>query len=413
MNEQVKSSINEYGLIHRSVAPLKATTVILNNLDLMDKRSYNNTSFTTHPGVTASIVKRVIEKIENEQNFTFPKKGNNAKDLNFEQATEISEALGVPSIREKRLALEADGKKTKPVILLVHDAKGGIGKTALAAGLGVEGGHDILNRPRTLVIDGDPQGSHRHLFAPNLESKSGPQQLINASKDQERSEILKPEHQAKLRNYMYSSNMIMDTYIENLKLMPSNELEKFLNVDLSLAQSKRGNEAFALYSDVILRPLYDDFDLIIIDANPAVDTTLYSLFYAADHHIIPVTGLQQDVNAFVEYLEVAQMILEKLQPEDATGMKSVRTVVTKHSKSNKDAEQRGEAINGSHGSLGTMMLESKKLYEEANANNVPVQLFASSSRSVKTVRDNLKTIYQSATLLPFQDYNLIDEAFNG
>ena len=131
------------------------------------------------------------------------------------------------------------------------------------------------------------------------------------------------------------------------------------------------------------------------------------------HHIIPVTGLQQDVNAFVEYLEVAQMILEKLQPEDATGMKSVRTVVTKHSKSNKDAEQRGEAINGSHGSLGTMMLESKKLYEEANANNVPVQLFSSSSRSVKTVRDNLKTIYQSATLLPFQDYNLIDEAFNG
>ncbi|QFT13382.1 ParA family protein [Vibrio sp. THAF190c] len=406
----IQASIDEYGLIHRNVKPLKANTIVIDNIDLMEKRSYQQNSFTSASGVTSAVVKTKMAQLEEEKGIKYPKKGNNVKDLNYEQATEIAEALNIQSIREKRAELEANGRKTKPAIINVHDGKGGIGKTALATALAVEGGLDVVNRPRVLLIDGDPQGSLRHLFAPNLKTTAGARTLIDSVKSKSRAELLSSDFQAKFRKYMYGTNMVLDTFMENLKLMPSSEMEKYLNITLSLAQNEKGNEAYSLYSDVILRPLYDDFDLIIIDANPSVDTTLYSFFYAADHHIIPVTGLQQDVNAFVEYLEVCQVILENLQPEDAKGMKSVRTAVTKYSKTNADAKERAETINGTHGSLGTMMIESKKLYEDASANNVPVQLFKSTSRQANTVRDNLKSIYNSATLIPFQDYNLIDEA---
>lgn len=406
----IEASINEYSLIHRNVKPLKASTVVIDNIQLMEKRSYQQNSFTTASGVTSAVVKTVMLQLEEAKGIQYPKKGNNVKDLNYDQATEIAEALNIQSIKQKRDALEKQGKKTKPAIMNIHDGKGGIGKTAVATALAVEGGLDVVNRPRVLLIDGDPQGSLRHLFAPKLKTKSGPRTLIDSVKNKSRDELLSEQYQAKFRQYMYQSHMILDTFMDNLKLMPSSEMEKYLNITLSLAQNEKGNEAYSLYSDVILRPLYDDFDLIIIDANPSVDTTLYSFFYAADHHIIPVTGLQQDVNAFVEYLEVCQVIMRDLQPADATGMKTVRTAVTKYSKTNADAKERAETINGTHGSLGTMMIESKKLYEDASANNVPVQLFKSTSRQATTVRDNLKSIYNSATLIPFQDYNLIDEA---
>lgn len=406
----IDASINEYNLIHRNVRPLKANTVVIDNIDLMEKRSYQQNSFTSANGVTSAVVKTKMFQLEEEKGIKYPKKGNNVRDLNYDQATEIAEALNIQSIKQKRERLESQGEKTKPAIMNIHDGKGGIGKTALATALAVEGGLDVVNRPRVLLIDGDPQGSLRHLFSPMLKTKAGPRTLIDSVKNKSREELLSDSYQTKFRDYMYKSHMILDTFMDNLKLMPSSEMEKYLNITLSLAQNEKGNEAYSLYSDVILRPLYNDFDLIIIDANPSVDTTLYSFFYAADHHIIPVTGLQQDVNAFVEYLDVCQVILRDLQPKDAKGMKTVRTAVTKYSKTNADAKERAETINGTHGSLGTMMIESKKLYEDASANNVPVQLFKSTSRQAATVRDNLKSIYMSATLIPFQDYNLIDEA---
>ena len=198
--------------------------------------------------------------------------------------------------------------------------KGGVGKTTVCVSLA-----QYLCRAgsRVLVVDMDPQGSLTSLFGllpdsdvedertilPKLESDEGPHLR----------EIIRPTHW------------------HDLDLIPAS-LSVF-SAEYSIpARQQEAGPGFPFYELLsnALDEVADDYDVILIDSQPALGYLTTNAIYAADGLIIPLPPGMMDYASCVSFLHLLQETLDVTQRHStrrAEGYDWLRFLITRHDRS--------------------------------------------------------------------------------
>lgn len=142
-------------------------------------------------------------------------------------------------------------------ILGVYNIKGGVGKTATAVNLAFLA---AAEGRRTLVWDLDPQAAATFYFRVKPRVKDG-KKLIKGKVDLD--------------------EVVKGTDFENLDLLPSDF--SYRNMDLILGDAKKPT----LQLLRLLRPLAEEYDLVVLDCPPSISLVSENIFRAADALLVP------------------------------------------------------------------------------------------------------------------------------
>ncbi|GAB4129997.1 MAG: AAA family ATPase [Rhodothalassiaceae bacterium] len=143
-------------------------------------------------------------------------------------------------------------------IVAVFSIKGGVGKTSAAVNLAARAA--ALGQ-RTLVWDLDPQGASSFYFRVKPKVKGGAKALVRGARG--------------------AAEAIRETDCPGLDLLPSDF--SYRKLDLHLARDGRENRLSR-----ILKPLADDYDLVLLDCPPSISPLSESIFRAASLLLVPV-----------------------------------------------------------------------------------------------------------------------------
>jgi len=144
-------------------------------------------------------------------------------------------------------------------ILATYNIKGGVGKTSTAVNIGHLAARDGL---RVLLWDLDPQGAASFLLRVRPRVKGGGKALIKGRRELDAA--------------------IKGTDFDRLDLLPADFT--YRNLDLILDSTKKPTERL----DQLLRPLADEYDLIVLDCPPSISLLSESVLHAADVLLVPL-----------------------------------------------------------------------------------------------------------------------------
>ena len=144
-------------------------------------------------------------------------------------------------------------------ILATYNIKGGVGKTSTAVNIGHLAARDGL---RVLLWDLDPQGAASFLLRVRPRVKGGGKALIKGRRELDAA--------------------IKGTDFDGLDLLPADFT--YRNLDLILDSTKKPTERL----DQLLRPLADEYDLIVLDCPPSISLLSESVLHAADVLLVPL-----------------------------------------------------------------------------------------------------------------------------
>jgi len=144
-------------------------------------------------------------------------------------------------------------------VIASYNIKGGVGKTATAVNLAW-----IAARAgeRVLVVDLDPQAAASFYFRVKPKVKGGGKGLVSGRRGLD--------------------DAIKATDHDGLDLVPADF--SFRNLDLLLEAEKKSKKRLAK----LLRPLADDYDLVMLDCPPSVSLVSEAVFHAADALVVPL-----------------------------------------------------------------------------------------------------------------------------
>lgn len=171
------------------------------------------------------------------------------------------------------------------MIISVTNQKGGVGKTTtainLSAGLGLLG-------KTVLLLDLDPQGN----ATSGLGIKKNNKGIYDVMIDGE--DIF---------------NVIMDTKVKNLKVIPS-------NIDLSGATVEMValKDRESLLKNA-LNKVKDRFDYIIIDCPPSLDLLTVNAFTASDKVLVPIQCEYYALEGLGQLMNTVKLIKKRLNPQ--------------------------------------------------------------------------------------------------
>lgn len=332
-------------------------------------------------GIPLSRVKSALAEAEKENGVPFLRDARSWHQLTQEEVIEVVKKFGIYPVEHIR---ESYDNYEVPVVL-IHKGKGGTGKTTTAISLATQSALDFVKSKRTLIIDGDPQGSVRHFMVltdQELSSKNCVAAIFKKYSGLKREERLSPAIQREIRDQLFV-DVIFESHIDNLWFTPASMVDMEMLIMLSMILGKKDhtfNEAITIYKDLIITPLKNDFDIIYIDSGPACDPLTYCLYYASNFLIIPTTGRTQDFRAYQDYLKLSKMILSHVMPSDFKGFNEIRTLITKHQKYTEQVQRNVGKIS-SQGSTYTAMIDENKIYEEASKEQLPVQLLNTKAKA--------------------------------
>jgi chromosome partitioning protein len=163
----------------------------------------------------------------------------------------------------------------KAEVIAIANHKGGVGKSFsavnLAAGM-ARGGW------RTLLVDCDPQGNSTSMFDPDDDVEFDIYDLITETTPIDK--------------------VIRKTRLDNLELVPSTLA--VAKLDMELVTMHRREEQLAM----ALRPVYSDYDVIVLDLSPNLGQLVITALNAADWFIVPTDASKwgrRGVNMFLEW----------------------------------------------------------------------------------------------------------------
>jgi len=144
-------------------------------------------------------------------------------------------------------------------ILASYNIKGGVGKTATAVNIAHLAARDGR---RVLLWDLDPQAAASFLLRVRPRVKGGGKALIKGRRELDAA--------------------IKGTDFDRLDLLPADFT--YRNLDLILDSTKKPTERL----DQLLRPLADEYDLIVLDCPPSISLLSESVLHAADVLLVPL-----------------------------------------------------------------------------------------------------------------------------
>lgn len=142
-------------------------------------------------------------------------------------------------------------------ILGIYNIKGGVGKTASAVNLGYLAAQAGL---RTLIWDLDPQAAATFYFRVKPKIKKSNQVLAGK---------------------IALDSVVKGTDYENLDILPSDF--SYRNMDTRLGESKKPTKQLLR----LLRPMSEQYDLVILDCPPSISLVSENIFRAADMLLVP------------------------------------------------------------------------------------------------------------------------------
>jgi len=142
-------------------------------------------------------------------------------------------------------------------IIGVYNIKGGVGKTATSVNIGHLAASSGL---RTLIWDLDPQAATTFYLRVKPKVK-GSNRMLRGKRDLD--------------------DVVKGSDFPNLDLLPADF--SYRNMDLMLVENKKP----ALRLLKMLRPLSDQYDLILLDCPPSISLVSENIFRAADALLLP------------------------------------------------------------------------------------------------------------------------------
>lgn len=230
---------------------------------------------------------------------------------NAEKLKTLSKRKGIPQTRilddavdglYQKEALMEQQPKHKGIAICIANNKGGVGKTTSAAAFA-----DLLARRgnRVLVIDADPQGNLSGRFGYSADS---PEQAIP--------------------NYLGS---LIEDRFRGIQHQPLgyfvHHLDEFPRIDIIYADIRLDGVYTMLASDNIasatmFKKLFaeirsmDLYDYIIIDARPAVNNEVSSIFIGCDYVLIPIEASWDSIvgaNTIFQFIAKSRDLNPKLK----------------------------------------------------------------------------------------------------
>ena len=171
-------------------------------------------------------------------------------------------------------------------VLACYSIKGGVGKTASAVNLAFVAAR---NGYRTLLWDLDPQAASSYYFRIKPKIKGGSKAIITGKQALD--------------------DVIKGTDFENLDLLPADF--SYRNLDLLLDDNKKPTRQLRKR----LKPLADEYDVILLDCPPSISLLSEAVFAAADvllSPIIPTTlslRTLEQLKSFIEEKELKNLEL--------------------------------------------------------------------------------------------------------
>ncbi len=262
-------------------------------------------NITTAAGLV-SRSKEAIRKAEREGRLSPPALDENNRRIGYRLED-------IQAMRKTFGTLPWRSDDDEPIILAIQSFKGGSGKSTgtchLADYLAIAG-------YRILVIDCDPQASMTTtfgLYPDNLEQ----------------SETLGPYLQFDTNTV---TDVIKHTYWPNIDIIPSS---LYLYNSEYLLAAQMGNRSVGASALLRLKQgidsVKDSYDIILIDAPPALGMISLNVLSAANALVIPTPPGMYDYDSTVTFLDMMDEVLEMLEKMTGRSIdyKFVKTVITK------------------------------------------------------------------------------------
>jgi len=219
----------------------------------------------------------------------------------------------IPTFRER--ILKCGGDPSAKVIVGVN-LKGGVGKTTTiattASGL-VNSRNLIQHQLKVLIIDLDPQASCSIAFGHSD---------ISRSEESAAQAVLKKIDKDTLMTW------VKPTISDGLHILPACTADAFFSVQAADFAVQEGVHMSELLSKYVIDPLRSEYDVILIDCGPHLDTQLINAMQCADSMLIPLGLDPLEFDSTLKFISRLPDLFDFIKTTRLTG-EQIKFVATK------------------------------------------------------------------------------------
>jgi chromosome partitioning protein len=213
-------------------------------------------------------------------------------------------------------------------VIVVNSLKGGCGKTTSLVNIAAALATTNIKRYRIGIIDLDPQGSSTSFFPPAEPDPITVGDLMRDCIDLEDGETWAD----------VVSSAFVTTHIPNIRFLPSG-MDDFYFEHETATQLKEGkgyevSQHYHKLLDKVIKPVEDQFDIILIDTAPSLNFMFYNALMASTAMLIPVHPEAVDFDANNKYLKRLGEIYHTVAALGHNGWDFMQFLVTNYVKGN-------------------------------------------------------------------------------
>lgn len=207
------------------------------------------------------------------------------------------------------------------VVLAVANLKGGTGKSSSAIHLAAALALDYTIRPRTVVVDFDPQGSMSSIGTTVTDNDTNTITAVDIALQDYEDGVAQQLFNEGATDLDVISYSLIETHISNLHIVPAlTHDQRFDDIYYRLPEEKRP-EFLAQLKDKLVAKLKEHYDLVIIDTGPHNNPSAWAAIEAADAVLTPVSPRTLDWDATGLFLRTIPYYVKNFCPSAGKNVK--------------------------------------------------------------------------------------------